>query len=566
MKKKLKQDQLPDPDGNMSLSGHLKELRNRLVVCVLLLLAAFAACLSVAPAIVTALTDMGEQYAYRYVYIAPQELLLVYMNVALIGALVVCFPVLAYQAYAFCRPGLGRRGRIYTVGALIAGAFFFLAGAAFAYYISMPFMLRFLIQFTHEVNVAASISINEYVSFLLTVFVIFGLVFELPVASVLLTGLGVIKAEWLVKGRRIMIVLIFVLAAIITPPDVVSQIMVAVPMLGLYELSIVLSRLVGRMKKKTAAQTLVLLLAVLLLSGCGAPAQEAQSRTVFAMDTVMNLTAYGKHADEALAAAVREVYRLDALLARGVEGSAVYAYNHGGTENDELRELLAVADAINASTDGAFDPYLGGVLDLWGFGSGAGEHHVPTDAEFAAAERLLDLGGIAKGYAGQRVCEALRENHVSSAVVDLGGDVALLGKKPDGSSWRIAIKDPGDTSAYLGVLQSPGDRYVATSGVYERFFEENGIRYHHILDPRTGFPADSALVSATVICENGVWADALATAVCVLGAEQSLQMRQSLDETMPFDLIVVTEDGHALYTCDDFTPAEGNDYVYEKVS
>ncbi len=253
MKKRAKEAEAPNPDGSMSLSGHLKELRNRVFVCVLLLLVAFSVCLAFAPHIVTLLTDRGEQYAYRYVYIAPQELFLVYMNVAMVGAIVVCFPLLAYQCYAFCRPGLGKTARVYTVAALVAGALFFAVGAAFAYYISLPFMLRFLIQFTSEVNVAASISIGEYVGFLLTVFVIFGVVFELPVVSVLLTGLGVIRAEWLVKGRRIMIVLIFVLAAIITPPDVVSQVMVALPMLGLYELSILLCRAVGRAKKTTAA-------------------------------------------------------------------------------------------------------------------------------------------------------------------------------------------------------------------------------------------------------------------------------------------------------------------------
>ena len=238
----------PNPDGSMSLSGHLKELRNRILICVILLVAMFALCLSFAPQIVTALTDMGEKYDYVYVYIAPQELFLVYMNVALIGALVVCFPVLAYQVYAFCSPGLSSKERVYISGALIAGGLCFLAGVAFAYFI----MLRFLIQFTGQVDVAASISIQSYVSFLLTVFVIFGLVFELPVVSVLLTGLGLVKAEWLVKGRKVMVVLIFVLAAIITPPDVVSQIMVAVPMIGLYELSIVLCRVFAR--KEQSAQ------------------------------------------------------------------------------------------------------------------------------------------------------------------------------------------------------------------------------------------------------------------------------------------------------------------------
>ena len=253
MKKKAKE--AASPDGSMSLSGHLRELRNRILVCVILLVVVFSVCLSFAPQIVTLLTDMGQRYNYVYVYIAPQELFLVYMNVALVGAVVVCFPVLAYQIYAFCSPGLSGKERGYISGSLIAGGLCFLVGVAFAYFISLPFMLRFLIQFTGQVDVSASISIQQYVSFLLTVFVIFGLVFELPVVSVLLTGLGLVRAEWLVKGRKVMIVIIFVLAAIITPPDIVSQIMVAVPMLGLYEISIALSRVVGKAKKSTAEAT-----------------------------------------------------------------------------------------------------------------------------------------------------------------------------------------------------------------------------------------------------------------------------------------------------------------------
>lgn len=238
-----------NPDGSMSLSGHLKELRNRILVCVLVLLVGFSICLSAAPRLVTALTDLGRAYDYVYVYIAPQELLLVYLNVAMLGGAILTFPALAYQIYAFCSPGLRAKERFFTQMALIAGTLCFLVGVAFARYISLPFMLRFLIQFTGEVDVAASISIQQYVSFLLTVFVIFGMVFELPVVSVLLSALGLVRAEWLVKGRKIMIVVIFILAAIITPPDVVSQIMVALPMIALYELSIVLSRAVGKLRK-----------------------------------------------------------------------------------------------------------------------------------------------------------------------------------------------------------------------------------------------------------------------------------------------------------------------------
>ena len=245
MKKRKKTD-AANSDGTMSLSGHLQELRNRIAVVDVLLLVAFTACLSFAPRFITFLTDMGKAYDYVFVYIAPQELLLVYLNTALVGALVVCFPVVAYEVYAFCSPGLTKRERTFFIGSLLAGTVFFVVGVLFARFISLPFVLRFLIQFTGEVDVAASISIQQYIGFLLTIFVVFGLVFELPVVSVLLTGLGLIRADWLRKGRKIMIVVIFILAAIITPPDVVSQVMVALPMILLYELSIGLSSLVGR--------------------------------------------------------------------------------------------------------------------------------------------------------------------------------------------------------------------------------------------------------------------------------------------------------------------------------
>ena len=250
MRKNKESKKTGKPNDSMSLSGHLKELRNRAFICLLVLAIGFSICLSFAPRLVTALTDMGETYHYVYVYIAPQELLMVYLSVALMGGIVAAFPFISYHTYAFCSPGLKRKEKSLVLGTLFFGTVCFCMGVLFAYFLSVPFMLRFLIQFSSEVSVSASISIQQYVSFLLTVFAVFGLVFELPVITVLLTMLGLIKAEWMVKGRKVMIVVIFFLAAVITTPDVVSQIMVAVPMIGLYEVSILLSRIFGRKKRK----------------------------------------------------------------------------------------------------------------------------------------------------------------------------------------------------------------------------------------------------------------------------------------------------------------------------
>ena len=123
-------------DGSMSPSGHLRELRNRILVCLVLLVIAFGACLSMAPRIVTMLTDMGEKYSYVYVYIAPQELFLVYMNVALVAAVAICAPIFVYEIYAFCSPGLSQRESTYILGSLVAGGVCFLVGIAFAYLIT----------------------------------------------------------------------------------------------------------------------------------------------------------------------------------------------------------------------------------------------------------------------------------------------------------------------------------------------------------------------------------------------------------------------------------------------
>lgn len=238
----------------MALSGHLKELRNRILICVVCLVVTFVVCLTYAPQIVEFLTDMGKDYGYRYVYIAPQELLMQHFSISLLAAVCVTFPVILYQVWAFIRPGLKKKENLLFVLAVIFGLLCFLAGVYFAYRIMLPFMLEFLIGVSMGTDISAAITVGNYIAFLLTMFVIFGLVFELPVVSVLLTQLGILKVAWMRKGTRVMIVVIFFLAAVITPPDVVSQIMVALPMIALYELSILISAVLMKFKRKKKAE------------------------------------------------------------------------------------------------------------------------------------------------------------------------------------------------------------------------------------------------------------------------------------------------------------------------
>lgn len=227
-------------DREMPLSDHLRELRNRLFVCAAVLLVSSLAGMYFAPRIIELLLEIGRSYQYRFVYIAPQELLLQYVSTALICGLCVMVPVLLYETWAFVQPGLRRREKVLCLFAMVFGLLCFCGGVYFAFRIMLPFMLYFLITLSGASSASASISVQSYISFLTTVFLVFGVVFELPVVSVLLNRLGVLKVRWMRKGRRVMIVVIFLAAALITPPDVVSQIMVAVPMLALYELSILL--------------------------------------------------------------------------------------------------------------------------------------------------------------------------------------------------------------------------------------------------------------------------------------------------------------------------------------
>lgn len=349
-------------------------------------------------------------------------------------------------------------------------------------------------------------------------------------------------------------------------------------------------------------RTLSLFLCLCLLTACAAgdsPASDASTPTeatesaantevaadaeftaqVFAMDTYMDLKAYGPAAEAALAAAQERLTALDALFSATTEGSDVSRLNAAAGEpvtvDAETFSLIQQAVALGASTDGALDITLYPLSKAWGFPTQ--EYAIPDEAtiqallahvdssqivldEAASTVQLpegmeLDLGAVAKGYAGDVLAADLKAAGVTSALLNLGGStIRVVGSKPDGSEWRIALQDPEDESAYAGGLALT-DAVVDTSGGYERYFVgEDGVTYWHILDPETGAPARSGVISATIISENGLAGDGLSTACFVMGVEDTIAYWRAQQD---FEFILIT-DAHELYVsegiADSFEP------------
>ena len=295
---------------------------------------------------------------------------------------------------------------------------------------------------------------------------------------------------------------------------------------------------------------------------------EPTSRDLFAMDTFMTLTAYGENALQALDAAEDEILRLDELLSTGKEESEIFRLNQDGegTLSEESAYLYERSLEVNELTDGAFDPMIYPLMQAWGFTTH--EYAVPAPEELAGLLELVDLsavsysdkdhhisfeknkmeidfGGIAKGYTSARVVSILKEQGINHAVISLGGNVQVLGTKPDGSLWKVAIRDPENVSGFIGVVQV-SDKAVITSGGYERYFEENGKVYHHILDPKTGYPAETGLLSVTIVSEDGTLADGLSTALYVMGLESAETLwRENRDL---FEAVFVTDSGKLYIT------------------
>ncbi|MBO4289949.1 MAG: FAD:protein FMN transferase [Lachnospiraceae bacterium] len=318
----------------------------------------------------------------------------------------------------------------------------------------------------------------------------------------------------------------------------------------------------GGIGRRFLAPVLCCALLAGLLCGCGQTEIPSATRDIFAMDTYMTLTCYGEHAEEALARAVEEIHRLDDLLSTGKADSEVSRLNAegGGPVSLQTQTMIEEALRVYRRTEGAFDITVYPLMELWGFTGDSpavpDEEALRTCLEKVGADRLklsgdmltmgegqaIDLGAIAKGYTSARLMQIFGEYELTSAIVSLGGNVQCFGTKPDGSLWRCGIREP-EGDGYFGVVQA-ADKAVITSGGYERFFEEAGQTYHHILDPRTGQPARAGLISATVVSENGMLADALSTACYVMGLEDSADYwrEYGAEQGGTFELILMTED------------------------
>lgn len=312
------------------------------------------------------------------------------------------------------------------------------------------------------------------------------------------------------------------------------------------------------------------------------PASREAERDIFAMGTLVHISASGSRQVElnaAVSEAAAEITRLEKLFSARLADSEISNINAdptlagGHTISAETYELLSLALRVAEETGGAFDPTVGAVAALWGIGTE--NARIPADAEIekalqtidwrkvrlwreeasdeqspgvykasAGEGQVLDLGGIAKGFAADRAADILRSRGVKSALIDLGGDLAVVGKSPKGRPWRLGLQHPDEARGNYFAVVTATDAALVTSGTYERFFERDGVRYHHILDPASGRPSRSDLKSVSVIMKTGgeeknsARSDALSTALFVMGMEHA---RAFLERHLDIQAVLVAE-------------------------
>lgn len=303
-----------------------------------------------------------------------------------------------------------------------------------------------------------------------------------------------------------------------------------------------------------------------LSSAHGGEREEASESEIFALDTAIGLKVYGSKREEVLKKLENRINELDELLSTGKETSEVSRLNRSGKAvlSKITANLVKRSLEIYQKTDGLFDITIYPLMELWGFPSK--NYKVPSDKEIkeklkdvgsdkiifdeAAGEisfknrgMEIDFGGIGKGYITDELVKILTEEKVESAIINLGGNVFGFKKKPDGSLWNVAIRDPNEPDKYMAVIKLE-DSAVITSGGYERYFEKDGVTYHHILDPRTGKPSNSNLKSVSIVSKDGTLADALSTSLFIMGEEGAAEYWKKNGNN--FDIILMTKDNRLL--------------------
>lgn len=335
-----------------------------------------------------------------------------------------------------------------------------------------------------------------------------------------------------------------------------------------------------------------LLLATLLaLSLCGCGGTQESRLELFAMNTYMVITAEGGDTEEAVKSVSREISRLENALSRTIDTSSVSRLNdEGGARLDEeTASLLAAALTYSEETGGAFDVTIAPLVELWGITSDdprvpsqeeidallplVGSEHIHLDGREATLDEgcAIDLGGIAKGFASDKAADILSRSGADRACANLGGNVYVYSREGH-DAWNVAIQDPKGKDDYVCIL-SLTDHFVVTSGGYQRYFTgPDGTVYQHILDPKTGYPVQSDLLSASVILPRsgdelaGTRADTYSTALYVMGESGAADFWRAHRD---FDMVLVTTDGRVVYTpglASVFHEAEGVSYVCEQLA
>ncbi len=323
------------------------------------------------------------------------------------------------------------------------------------------------------------------------------------------------------------------------------------------------------LNKRIVQYSLIIVVFSLLLFSCARKRMVKKTETI--MGTSVTITVVAETAQEgavAINAAMDEIRRLDEMMSLYRDDSEVTRVNMASgkrpvTVSPEMIEVVENAIAVAKLTDGVFDITMGPLIVLWRMRTAEGK--IPAEKEIARIlprvnyrnivvnkkqstlflrrpDMIIDLGGVAKGYAADRAGEILKEYGIGSAVVAVAGDIRILGSRPDGSPWRIGVQHPRKPKTTLTVFDLT-DTFISTSGDYERFVIKAGKRYHHIIDPRTGKPS-TGIISATIIGDRGAIVDPLTTAIFILGREKGMQIVNELG----YQALVVDEDGGVVNT------------------